>query len=790
MAMYKRYSGSFLSRKGVTWRCDIYQEAESAFTVGDLDFPDSEPLVIEWPATERHEPIQSSRTTLKLISDSDREFVDLYSVKPCAVRLQIYRNDSLFWVGTIDTETYEEPYWSGDGYTVTLTFADFGVLDRIPYDLSGVNTLRELLDTARSRASLDNLGIDESLISTLFTDGTALTLSGLSLPSDNFYDEDGEASSWREVLEGMLQPLALRLVQRSGKMYVYDINALFGVGTSEEMEWDGDDSSLSADAVYNNVTVTFSPYCASSLSDGTLDYGDTYGAEWTNLTTDSSYVKYYDTYASELGIEAPECYSWYVDTDEDNRINQMWDYSYIGFTLFRSSDSSKCTGIAEVAAGASYFKIQPMLDGQESSGVAMGFYTGGHSGGGGTLKGISPASHTKGSLAMRTFRMWLPAIDENERKKLWLRIKLPLLYDPRYNPFEDAGSNNRGTEYNKVKLNSDQAFVPVAITVYDAASGGNALYHYDNAWLTSHGQPATTVASLAERTSGGVLYWGWKAGAPSWGDAWLSYYDPEEIDDTGSGILGWKVNRQSFGKPFGTKGNMLCKTVASIPSDLKFSMYESFKELPEGQCIPYPPAGGWLEVVVYRGVWAFSAGNKFDEDYTQSNFYKDKSGYTCYDKIRWYLLQVPEIEVVKKTITQDSLDSADIEYTGKLNADAKEELSIDTICGTTPNASPSARGCYLLTDSMAQISKLTRAGRTDHPEQLLIGTIYSQSAARSTILSGTAYTGPWSRPELLTDAAQEDGVSFIMKSEVLDAIEDDSELTMVEVRADDYTSSS
>ena len=38
MAMKTRYSGEFLSLQGILWRCDILQESDKDFQVGELEF--------------------------------------------------------------------------------------------------------------------------------------------------------------------------------------------------------------------------------------------------------------------------------------------------------------------------------------------------------------------------------------------------------------------------------------------------------------------------------------------------------------------------------------------------------------------------------------------------------------------------------------------------------------------------------------------------------------------------------------------------------------------------------
>lgn len=56
-----------------------------------------------------------------------------------------------------------------------------------------------------------------------------------------------------EVLKGILQPLALRIVQRSGKVYVYDLNGLYSKGKQTAIVWDGASQTMGVDVVYNNA---------------------------------------------------------------------------------------------------------------------------------------------------------------------------------------------------------------------------------------------------------------------------------------------------------------------------------------------------------------------------------------------------------------------------------------------------------------------------------------------------------------------------------------------------------
>ncbi|MDE6632551.1 MAG: hypothetical protein K2K23_06095, partial [Muribaculaceae bacterium] len=247
MAKYLRYSGEFISRAGILWRIEILQDAEEAFPeVGKLTFEADSPLLIEWSREEKHATVCSSIATLKIESPGDRTYEDLYTIAPGRIRMDVYREDSLYWSGALDPEFYEEPYERAANYPVMLTFSDFGVLDRLKYDLTGLRTIKEIVDYAMARSFINFDGIEyHDLTTTYFEDGTTKAeITKISVRSDNFYDEEGEASTLREVLDGILQPLALRMVQRAGKIFIYDLNGLYHNAEVRQIEWDGNSSTM------------------------------------------------------------------------------------------------------------------------------------------------------------------------------------------------------------------------------------------------------------------------------------------------------------------------------------------------------------------------------------------------------------------------------------------------------------------------------------------------------------------------------------------------------------------
>ena len=96
-----------------------------------------------------------------------------------------------------------------------------------------------------------------------------------------------------------------------------------------------------------------------------------------------------------------------------------------------------------------------------------------------------------------------------------------------------------------------------------------------------------------------------------------------------------------------------------------------------------------------------------------------------------------------------------------------------------------AKGIYHRTSDGLQLQKLKRAERTDHPEKLLIGTLYSQYADRKTTLSGEAVID--AGLHYYTEQNQA-GKRFMLMCDVQDVIADCTEAEYCEIRPDEYDS--
>lgn len=758
--------GEFLSRAGVTWRAEILQEAAAPFEkIGNLTFEATEALVIEYPTTAKEDVICGSSATIQIESPGDRTYEDLYTIEVGAIRLDVYRNGVLYWSGTLDPEFYEEPYEKAAHYVVSLTFSDFGVLDRLKYTLAGMYTIREVINHCLTQTAINYGSVDESLISTSVSGGVAMTLADLKVRSDNFYDEDGEAKSLKEVIEGILQPLGLRMIQRNGRVYVYDLNGLYTKGGEAEAIWNGDGSTMGVDVVYNNAKITWSTYAQSG-----------------NLSPEDCWTEETDPNLTNINNIYPKTYknSEYLSYHYSTELRDWIDATDSGFTIWLSKQGMNAEIGEKFKQYVNFFKIVPQYDGSESEGLALfvrtfqGYKEGSSSNWHAQLKrsavGFNPA-YLAGTLKdsdaaiFKSAPVWIPPVDRGS--DLLVRVCLNLLMDPRFNPFEQATKIMDSVDENdwqkKWKARGNYLYVPV--TVKFQPDGSDTVYCWDNRAVVSRdkGQPVRTLAATLGQW---VRFDTSKEDQPDvWG--YLCYYDPEDRKENSGVAQGWAMNRPAIN-----------------PHTEQITMILSKAET--GQYIPYPDygTGGKLWVELRGKGWMISDGNCNLSETEIIDTYKIWSGDWSSPKIDWILCQLPTIEIINNEQFEQTINTDDVEYSAELNASAKEAIELDTICGSSAEGVPTARGAYFNASTGEQIKQLTRAGRTAQIEELLIGTLYSQYAERRTQLSGEIELHPGGLV-CFTEQNQE-GKKFILTGETQDVIMDTTEATITELRPDEY----
>lgn len=794
MEYYTRYSGSFVAVDGTIYRADIEQKSAAPFSVGELTFPAEEPLTIEWDTTDKEEVLHGSTATMQIESPGDRTYIDLYTIEVGNIRLSVYRNGTLYWRGCLDPEFYEEPYEAYDKYDVSLTFTDFGIMDRLKYSLQGYQTLRAIVEDAVSRSGLGYSVA--TMLTTSVEGGTADTLlDDICILSENFCDEDGEWDTLQEALEAIFLPLGIHMQSTTeGSVILYDLNAVATSTETEEVYWNSDSQTLGVDKVANNVKITFSPYVSDEVLTTELEYTDDYKEQRKNG-------------------EAFDVYNCYMKDGKG-----VWDM-YRSYWLALSENGK---GLAYLNTKARYGHIEPVL-GSASEETAVVWLSVTNQAALNTIKfDNAAASNITGSTyAAEGYVTNYPALaymSDSDYQPLMrttkacvvpgedtmLKVSLEILADARYNPFEDEEQDdNQLNEKDNYELISGSKsrvfFVPCTIVLYDGE--GNAIYHYQNykvdKTINYYGNTNINPFTLYDA--------GWKSGDADPSDpCFLVYYDNSDRGTfcEESCFDGFTTNKYSLLlQQFG-----VCKK-----TDVKYPT----TGLDEGEYLPLPPEMGYIEVTIYTGgiVYQITSGTSafldqgFLGDTTTTGGGAKKpqlddilSGGTphsqryqlkfqkegCAYRIRHLMYKAPQIEYVD-AITGENIDADDIEYSGYINKDAEDNIELDTTCGTSSDELPTARGIYRKAADLTPITELTRAGITDCPERLLIGTLYSQFATRHTTLTGDADIPVSGKRSAMAYTEQnQDGKVFWLSGEVQDLITNTSEMTLIEVSPDEF----
>lgn len=730
-----RYYAEFYDRKDRKYRVELYQESETAYDAVEVELA-ADPVTIEWQEVGKLDPVRGSGATLRLISMTDRQFYDMYSVDYGVIELNVLREENgafkPFWLGTLDPELFSEPYAYADRYVTELTFVDFSVLDYAMWDGVGRLTVDQIITKCIQSARIEHVDISrEDHISTtaIPAEGSTIDVMNCVISAENFYDEDGEAMTMREVLEETLRPFGLQLTQRNGKIYIYDCQALSEL-SPEQIEWYSDDATLEVDKVYNNVRVRFSPADIQEVANTEIEPEDILQGGGISKTMAGT-VK---------GETEPN--GWFT-----------LHFGLLGGTRKKMT----------VKNGAAFFRIEPIYSDEEVAGVLWGASFPDFAGQAGWVPG-PPACALSGDS-----KLWptVACTSIIELEKFFVRAKkylddsqllvsLDLLYDARSNPFENVdlfSSPNDEESAENLKKVSSYVYIPVVISLWD--DNGECLYRYSNNYRrlpTESGNDPEVGWVKVESESELYLR-----------PAWLCFYNDSLNGD--SPLTGWTTNKRIVGP-----------SINGAPI-----LTETQKRRNAGEYIPMPPVSGYVKIEVCKDSVIHTS------DFT--TLFNPNSLLPGYSWLYKYAYQFERGWVAYKDIKvryvptyggDDDFEEVDFEDSGYINKLAREELDIDTIVGTA-GTTVMAKGDICATDGQ-RLTKFSRAGYTDRLERLLIGTAYSQYASRKNVLSGTIES-----PDtfgILSDATIEG--KYMIVSEVQSVEEATSEIRAIEVVADKY----
>jgi hypothetical protein len=140
MNWYPSYRCEFQDILGLQWKVDIEEWLSSQGAITNM-IATGDPLNIEFLSDSQElfdSPIKGSRANLTIYSETDFQWIAMYSSGNFEKRMCIYHGATLYWKGFVLADSYSEPY-DGVAYPVTISAADgLGVLKNLKYDDEGV----------------------------------------------------------------------------------------------------------------------------------------------------------------------------------------------------------------------------------------------------------------------------------------------------------------------------------------------------------------------------------------------------------------------------------------------------------------------------------------------------------------------------------------------------------------------------------------------------------------------------------------------------------------------------
>lgn len=283
-----RYKGIFTDKEGIMWEMHIlHQKSQLLNSNGIVEMVLGVSPAILRRESERMGGLVGTTVTINLLSLSDGQYRYLYQLPEGAVKLCLWRDGTLYYIGTLDPEGYEEDYSKLNKYFVELRFSDFGSGQRLGHLYKGIKSLeqwirlfvKDIISHSEYGLGLISLPLPsedrlvEDKCSVLMTaeypkvdrsdddyiphfpgNRPEQFLEFAAVSSQVFYEDEDKSMTIYDALDGLLRSFALRLEQRGGHFVLYDVDYLLSLD-DQDLTPRSDDALFVADEGYNSLAI-------------------------------------------------------------------------------------------------------------------------------------------------------------------------------------------------------------------------------------------------------------------------------------------------------------------------------------------------------------------------------------------------------------------------------------------------------------------------------------------------------------------------------------------------------
>jgi hypothetical protein len=236
----KKYYYDFKSVDNKSHTVEIWQDTSTGISATKV-IGASDPFIVTMPSLEnKFQPVRGSGADLGLFATTSMQYMDLYTANIQEYQVRHYIDSVLNWCGYLDTEIFSSDISRQKNYSVAITANDgFALLDRLYYvqldgsHYTGISSQFDILKLILNRLNLPftYIYIYLSTVITGVTNGEGESLLNHTyVMNSNFYNEDGEASTLREVLESILKPYGAFITQSNSNLYILDNQGIVNDG--------------------------------------------------------------------------------------------------------------------------------------------------------------------------------------------------------------------------------------------------------------------------------------------------------------------------------------------------------------------------------------------------------------------------------------------------------------------------------------------------------------------------------------------------------------------------------
>lgn len=387
MAYQKKYYFTFkqLGTNDVNL-VEIWQDTDETLTAEEVTGALS-PFITEISDLDHKFDVVIGRgCEVALLSTTDRKFLNgLYHVDAQEIMVKHYINGEINYLGYLNSEMYSEDYSSTTNYTISVTGNDglslasrYTFINDSEENYTGIKTEFEILMICLNKIGLpwDELRICLSTyIGEYYVDDDETVLHKTYVSCSNFYDEDDEPMTLKEVMESILQPYGAQIFILGDNIYIIDSHSKFEgindnfatlpnfkrydydtetyLGTIEidhhkviqDIGYAGTGQSIEISGGVNKQTVAYSPYPDTDLLDESLTGEDEFSivpetwiarqdyfykelsgnSYWNLLSTDAAFESsYYDgTVNGESVEDGTNGYLRFVDNNSYDEVMEL-----------------------------------------------------------------------------------------------------------------------------------------------------------------------------------------------------------------------------------------------------------------------------------------------------------------------------------------------------------------------------------------------------------------------------------------------------------------------------------